>query len=132
MLTAMALLMSFSLAQAKPCDVFSSSLKQEFAGNAAASGLNQATVEARAEGKSVGEVVCAALAAGFSDQAIILALINANIGRAEIIPAASAAGMDMRVVIAVLAGSEPPPEPSHPDSTAGGADIPPPASPSTF
>ncbi len=131
-LTVMIILVSFSMTQAKPCDDFGSSWKQAFASSAAASGLNQATVEARAAGKSVIEIVCAALAAGFGDHAIIVALVNANTGRAEIISAASEAGMDMQIVVAVLGGLEPPPEPSHPDSIAGGADIPPSVSPSAF
>ena len=134
MLTTMVLLVSFSVASASPGDNFaaSSAWQQEFATEAEAEGLEQAIKDARAEGKTVSEIISASLAAGFGDHAIITALVNANTGRAEIISAAAEAGLDMQVVIDVLGGSEPPLEPSHPDSTAGGADIPLRASPATF
>lgn len=149
MLTTMILLVSFSTVKAKTCDNFGPSLKQEFAGNAAASGLDQATAEALANGKSVIEIICVALAADFGDHAIITALVKANTGQTEIISAAYEAGLNIQIATAALGGSNPGTgvqqgelghsqaeanqSLNHPYSPlAGGAIIPASVSPSTF
>ena len=126
----MVLLVSFSIASASTCDNFSSSWQQELATEAEAQGLDQATGNARGEGKTVLEIICASLAAGFTDHAIIVALANADTGRAEIVSAAAEAGLNMQIVIAALGrtgqedeltqAAEPTPATVHPDILAGG------------
>lgn len=149
LLAMLALLVSFSIASAGPDDNSDRAWQQEFAVAVETLGLEQAIKNARAEGKTVSQIISASLAAGFGDNFVVTALTNAGVGKAEIVAAAAESGLNMQTVTIALsasgsdadgqqgelgfsqaAASQPLSHPASP--VAGGASTPPSVSPSTF